>query len=84
MTQQEMIAAKVRGALTLEDAVVVLKKHVADTTLAAECLGDVLTALTSAREGYEIIGDTISIKLINSMTGALTDIKALLERNGAA
>lgn len=78
MKAQELMAAKVRGALTLEDAAGLLEKYVGRVDLAAECLGDILTALQAAREGYEIIGDTMSIAVVDSTTRALADIKKLL------
>lgn len=81
MTAQEIMAAKVRGALTLEDAAGILEKYVGRVDLAAECLGDILTALQAAREGYEIVGDQMSLQVINSTTRALTDIKKLLGEN---
>lgn len=81
MTAQELMAAKIRGALTLEDAAAVLEKYTGRVDLAAECLGDILTALKAAREGYEIIGDTMSMQVVDSTTRALTDIRKLLGEN---
>lgn len=79
MTPLEVIAAKVRGADNNADGAAILKRHGADVDLAAECLGDILTALTSAKEGYEIIEDKQSGQLVTSLTNAITDIKSLLE-----
>lgn len=81
MAAQELMAAKIRGALTLEDAAAVLEKYTGRVDLAAECLGDILTALKAAREGYEIIGDTMSMQVVDSTTRALTDIRKLLGEN---
>ncbi len=81
MTAQELMAAKIRGALTLEDAAGILEKYTGRVDLAAECLGDILTALKAAREGYELIGDTMSMQVVDSTTRALTDIKKLLGEN---
>ena len=81
MTAQELMAAKIRGALTLEDAAAVLEKYTGRVVLAAECLGDILTALQAAREGYAIIGDQMSIQVVDSTTRALSDIRKLLGEN---
>lgn len=79
MTPLETLAAKVRGAENNADGAAILKRHGADVDLATECMADILTALVSAKEGYDIIEDKQGAQLVNSLTNAITDIKSLLE-----